>query len=88
MERSKHYIATVENNVEGLSFINHLRIQMRVLNKYSKLKRRVIIRGRQAKQKETRFIYGRKTTQSYDNCGNIIGGISNAKRFDIYIYNR
>ena len=55
-----------------------------------KTKKRVVVRGR--KPIEKREVYCRRTNTfneiSYDWAGNIVGGIKNATKIDVYIYDR
>lgn len=56
------------------------------------IKKRVVVRGRKAITKMVSprgyFIPGSKGPVQYSYHGNIVGGIKNAKEFDVYIYDR
>jgi len=58
----------------------------------STIKKRVVVRGRKAITKIVSprgyFIPGSKGPVQYSYHGNIVGGIKNAKEFDVYIYDR
>ena len=55
--------------------IGELRKIISDLNKISKQKYRVVLRGR-------------KPSTAYDYFGNVIGGLANASKLDVYVYDR
>lgn len=51
---------------------------------------RVEVRGREPIEKGScsHWLFGKADNRSYDWGGNVIGGIANAKRLDVYMYRR
>lgn len=79
--KSESYLTTLDTqSVYDMSTLNIIKNAIRASNKGSKFKKRVVLRGRKPEVK----INGK----SYDWGGNIVGGISNATKLDVYIYDR
>lgn len=78
---STSYVTTLDvNSAYDMSTLNIIKKAIYASNQYSKFKKRVVVRGRKPAVK----INGK----SYDWGGNIVGGISNATKLDVYIYDR
>ena len=72
---SLNYVTTLDpTSSEDMARLKEIRSAISFSNKYSILKNRV-------------RVCGRKPTTGYDWGGNVIGGIRNATRLDVYIYN-
>jgi len=98
---SDSYIGSVytdnSSNDSALAEIETIRSTVRQINKYLKsvdakdsfgdpLRYRVSLKGREAIQPRVNFHTGR--TNSYNVHGDVVGGIRNAGRIDIYIHER
>lgn len=80
MRKSNSYVTTLDvNSASDMQTLDTIKATVRAVNAYSKNKKRVVIRGRKPINK----IY-----YSYDWAGNIVGGIRNASKLDVYIYDR
>ncbi len=79
-KRSSNYVMTIDTwCIYGQREIEVIKEAVKVMNKISSDKKRVVLRGRKPKVKQTR---------SYDRGGNIVGGLENATEIDVYIYDR
>lgn len=94
MKRSDSYVVTLDTqSVSDMQMLETIRKVISIANQYSKTKRRVCVRGRKpfaklAKQIYKRGRFDRVSIVSYDRGGNIVGGLSNASKLDVYIYAR
>ncbi len=87
MRTSKNYIMTVDplsvTDIEKLILVKQTIAKNnrlgRLSNRYTPS--RVVVRGRVPVSKDS-------GQYSYDRCGNVLGGIHNAERWDIYVYAR
>lgn len=91
MRKSNNYIGTFSmNSDKDKEFIVNLRKVIAKRNKCSEQKKRVVLRGRKPYYQKY-FMKGwdkEGTFKSYDEFGNIVGGLKNASVIDVYIYNR
>lgn len=92
MERkSSSYVCTLDlasaADMEKLAII---RKTVATSNKYITNKKRVVIRGRKpiVKQTVTNYWTGKTGFRGFDWAGNVVGGLSNASKIDVYIYDR
>ena len=86
---SENYVMSFDpDNENDLALVEKLRKIVKLSNKISFVQKRVVLRGRKAIQKESRYLWGQWSTRSYDWSGNIVGGLKNAQRIDVYIYDR
>ena len=86
MRNSINYVTTLDPlSAADMEKLYIIKQTIRAANQYSKFKKRVVLRGRRAVDKNyTNSIRG----TSYDRGGNIVGGLRNASRMDVYIYDR
>ena len=90
---STSYVCTLDvDSVNDMQMLEVIRKTVRVSNTRIANKKRVVIRGRKPVVKMAvagnYFNAPSKSLVSYDFGGNIVGGISNATKFDVYIYDR
>ena len=90
---STSYVCTLDvNSTVDMEKLAAIKATVSTINKDRSLqtKKRVVIRGR--KPVEKREVYRRWSNTfsevSYDWAGNIVGGIKNATKIDVYIYDR
>ena len=89
--KSTSYIFTADiNSASDMLQIEELRKAIKSLNTISDKKKRVVLRGRKPLVKMDKYnpYTGKMSTISYDWAGNIVGGIANATKIDVYVYNR
>lgn len=80
MRKSTSYIMTVDvNSATDMDQLAIIKKAVSVANQGRANKKRVVLRGRKPISK----IY-----YSYDRGGNIVGGIANASKLDVYIYDK
>ena len=80
MRKSNSYVTTLDVfSATDMDVLAAVKATVKAINTNSKSKKRVVLRGRKPISK----IY-----YSYDRGGNIVGGISNAAKLDVYIYDR
>lgn len=89
MERAKmkrisnNYLTTLDiNSASDMIQLNEIKDTIRISNRsiFNNRKLCVVLRGRKPIVKTGRY--------SYDWGGNIVGGIANASKLDVYIYTR
>ena len=74
--------------------IGELKKNISALNKISKQKYRVVLRGRKPLQRQVVSIAppiyrnSQMRERSYDYFGNVVGGLANASQIDVYVYER
>lgn len=88
---SKSYVGSFYVNSESdMAELTELRESMTEANKKRDKKMRVVVRGRDPIEKKIvhHFLSDTKSVVKYDKGGNIVGGLSNATRYDVYIYPR
>lgn len=74
--------------------IGELKKNISALNKISKQKYRVVLRGRKPLQRQVVSIApsiyrnSEMRERSYDYFGNVVGGLANASQIDVYVYER
>lgn len=94
--RSDSYFFSLDpKNSDDMEMLSRLRAQVSAMNKSNKGKpgyvmQRVIVRGREpmVKQEVSNFWTRQTRIAGYDFGGNIVGGLKNATRFDVYILDR
>lgn len=80
MRKSASYVMTADiNSAVDMAQIDIIKKAVAIANQSRVNKKRVVLRGRKPIHK----IY-----YSYDRGGNIVGGIRNASKLDVYIYDR
>lgn len=85
--KSTSYVCTLDvNSVSDMETLQAIRKTVSVSNYRSPAKKRVVIRGRNPATKMT--VCGKVNPVSYDWGGNIVGGIANATKYDVYVYDR
>jgi hypothetical protein len=89
--KSSQYVFTADvNSATDMKRIQHVRDQVKQDNIGSDTKMRVCLRGRkpQVKQELYNMWTEESVIRSYDWSGNIVGGLANATKIDVYIYER
>lgn len=93
--RSSSYIGTfVASDKDDMNKLSELRESVSLLNKTNAFnyKKRVVVRGRKAITKMISeggcYTPSSENPVQYSYHGNIVGGIKNAKEFDVYVYDR
>ena len=80
MRTSKNYITTLDPlSAEDMFKLKLIKDAVFIANINRLDKKRVVLRGRKPIS---------KIHYSYDRGGNIVGGIKNASKYDVYIYGR
>lgn len=86
---SASYVATLNPLSEkDMSKLDSIRAKVSLQNKDNDVKYRVIVRGRKPIAKAKIMTPSGLRTRSYDGMGNIVNGRVNAKKLDVYIYER
>ena len=90
---STSYVCTLDvNSVVDMQLLEVIRKTVKVSNFRMPNKKRVVLRGRKPAEKMIApggYFYPRsKGPVAYDWAGNIVGGIKNATKLDVYIYDR
>lgn len=88
---SENYIMTVDPmSVVDMEKLELIKKTVSTTNKYNNKKKRVVLRGRRPMQTKLirDFWTGKTGRRGYDWAGNIVGGLKNATRLDVYIYER
>jgi hypothetical protein len=88
---STSYVCTLDvNSVADMQVLETIRKTISISNNNTQNKKRVVVRGRKPIQKKKVHNHwtGKTGFYDYDFCGNIVGGIANATKLDVYIYNR
>jgi hypothetical protein len=91
MRTSKSYVITLDaTSVVDMEKLSSIKDAVRVMNRITTRKQRVVLRGRKPIVKKIigNFWTGKFGTRGYDWAGNIVGGIGNATKLDVYIYDR
>ena len=91
MRKSTSYVTTLDvNSVTDMQSLEIIKATIRAVNAYSSKKKRVVVRGRKPLKisKSTNFWTGKTKIGGYDWVGNVIGGIRNASKLDVYIYDK
>lgn len=77
---STNYVITLDvNSASDMEKLALIKSTIRAVNAYNSKQKRVVVRGRKPIN---------VTNKSYDWGGNIVGGIKNASKLDVYIYDR
>ena len=88
---STSYVCTLDvNSCSDMQLLEVIRKTVKVSNFRMANKKRVVVRGRKPVVKATcvdRWT-GKTGMYSYGFGGNIVGGIANATKLDVYIYDR
>ena len=85
--KSTNYVCTLDiNSYSDMEKLSVIKATVSAINKNISThnKKRIVIRGRKPFQRKN--ICGNLV--SYDYGGNIVGGIANASKLDVYIYDR
>jgi hypothetical protein len=91
---STSYVATLDvNSVSDMENLVMIKKVVKSINYRNPNKKRVVLRGRKPEVKmeiKPNFWTGEtcKSPVSYDWAGNIVGGIKNATKIDVYVYDR
>lgn len=91
---SNAYVFTADiNSAADMLKIDELRQTVSIINKMGRgigPSKRVVLRGRKPLEKKVvrNFWTGEESLRSYDWGGNIVGGLANATKYDVYIYDR
>jgi hypothetical protein len=91
---STSYVTTLDvNSASDMEMLQTIKKAVSVINFRNPNKKRVVIRGRKpAVKMEIGKHYwtgkSRKGPVNFDWFGNIVGGITNATKLDVYIYDR
>lgn len=89
---SENYIMTIDPEwASDVAALEQIRENVREFNKEAKRKQRVVLRGRKPILKKIRTCVScgcGHSAVSYDYFGNVVGGLKNAQRIDVYIYYR
>lgn len=91
MRKSTSYIMTVDvNSAVDMAQLATIKKAVTIANQNRSQKKRVVVRGRKpiTKQAYHDFRTNICRVRGYDRGGNIVGGICNASKLDIYIYDR
>jgi len=93
MRTSKSYVTTIDPlSVVDMERLQAIRDTVKVTNENRTNKKRVVLRGRKPLVKMPvpggYYHKGSFLPVSYDWAGNIVGGIKNASKLDVYIYRR
>jgi hypothetical protein len=93
MRTSTSYVMTVDvNSAIDIQQLDIIKKAVSIANKNRKDKQRVVLRGRKPLVKMVAkggyYYPGSVRLVSYDWGGNIVGGIKNATKLDVYIYRR
>lgn len=85
------YITTLDvNSVNDMQMLELIRKTVKVSNNRNSKKHRVVVRGRKPIENKTIYNWrdGSTRTVGYDFAGNIVNGLQNATRLDVYVYER
>lgn len=86
---SNAYVATLNPmSMSDMLSLDALRAKIARQNKTSDKKLRVVVRGRAPIAKFTVETGTGGRTFGYDGYGNIVNGLANAQRLDVYVYER
>ena len=88
---STSYVTTLDvNSSADMEILQNIKKAVSVMNFHNPNKKRVVLRGRKPIEKQTIFLRSQNRTlnRSYDWAGNIVGGLANATKLDVYIYDR
>jgi hypothetical protein len=91
MRTSTNFVITIDPlSAVDMEKLQVIKKTIKAVNQYSKNKKRVVLRGRKpvVKVPVRNFWTGQMGFRSYDWGGNIVGGIKNATKLDVYIYDR
>lgn len=88
---STSYVTTLDvNSSFDMAILQSIKKAVSVMNYRNPNKKRVVLRGRKPMMKKVVWLLwqDKHATRSYDGAGNIVGGIKNATKLDVYIYDR
>jgi len=88
---SKNYVCTLDPlSTSDMTELQAIKDSVRIINKIGDTKYRVCLRGRKPAYKIIRHNHALNKTRvlSYEYGGGIVGGLANATRYDVYIYER
>lgn len=96
MKRSPNYVTTLSaQSYTDVEILENIRKSVKAMNEIFKYERngkkyRVCVKGRKPfeRQEVIDRWTGKRSFRSYGQGGNIVGGISNAQKYDVYIYER
>lgn len=88
---SNSYITTLDPmSVNDMQMLDIIKKTVKKSNLYTTKKHRVVVRGRKPIENKTIYNWrdGSTRTVGYDFAGNVVGGIKNATKLDVYIYQK
>jgi hypothetical protein len=86
---STSYVTTLDvNSSTDMEMLRTIKKAVSVMNYRNPNKKRVVLRGRKPIVAYSYYWAGKTFTHSYDLSGNIVGGLANATKLDVYIYDR
>lgn len=91
MRTSTSYVTTLDPlSAVDMEQLSAIKKSVQITNLNSPLKYRVVLRGRKpiVKGRSVNFWSGKAKIGGYDWAGNIVGGIKNATKYDVYIYRK
>lgn len=91
MRTSTSYVTTLDvNSVVDMQTLATIKATVKAVNAHNNKKKRVVLRGRKPQNvgRSVNFWTGKTKIGGYDWAGNVIGGIRNASKLDVYIYDR
>ena len=91
MRKSNSYVTTLDvNSASDMQTLETIKDTIRAVNAFSSKKKRVVLRGRKpiVKGRSVNYWSGKVRYGGFDRAGNIIGGLANASKLDVYIYDR
>lgn len=91
MRKSNSYVTTLDvNSATDMQTLETIKATIRAVNAYGQDKKRVVLRGRKpiVKGRSVNYWSGKVRYGGFDRAGNIVGGIQNASKLDVYIYDK
>ena len=91
MRKSTSYVTTLDvNSATDMQTLETIKATIRAVNAFNRNKKRVVLRGRKPiiKGRSVNLWTGKAKFGGYDWAGNVIGGIRNASKLDVYIYDK
>ena len=91
MRTSTNYVITIDPlSAVDMEKLQVIKKTIKSINQSNKNKKRVVLRGRKpiVKTPVRNFWTGQIGFRGYDWGGNIVGGLKNATKIDVYVYDR
>lgn len=88
---SGNFVMTIDPlSAADMEKLQAVKLAIKAVNTYNKNKKRVVLRGRKPITKKIihNFWTGSAGYRGYDWAGNVIGGLANASKMDVYIYDK